>query len=241
MLLSQRLAEGEKHSFRATGLPMRKISSDTRGAAAVEYGLIGAFIGIGLVAALVTTKTSLNSVFGKTATQMASGTSGSAAAGNPVTSQRTVAPASSSTRYSYWSAKTLTSKVVTSPDANSQLTTFTFADGTSATYLVKFDNNGVLTGEVETTYPFGGGGGRTTDSAQFKYDAAGNQTNFFYTYRNADGSLNLTATAAPSGWTEYVTPYSNGQPGTVYATYPVSAAELNQGLQDEIYFRAMSQ
>jgi Flp pilus assembly pilin Flp len=224
-------------------IPVRKIFSDSRGAAAIEYALIGALIGIGLVGALIGTKTSLSAIFGTAGTQMAAGTSDSGAQAGPtgVTSQRPVAPATSSTRFSFWNNKTLSSKVVTSPDANSRLTTFTYADGSSASYLVRFDNTGALTGETQVTYPFGGGGGRTTDSGQFTFDAAGNQTTFFYTYRNPDGSLNLTASASASGWTEYVTPYTNGQPGTVYATYPVSAAELNQGKQDEIYFRAMSQ
>ncbi len=45
------------------------------GATAIEYAIIGALIGIGLVGSLVGTKTSLNAIFGVASTQMASGTS----------------------------------------------------------------------------------------------------------------------------------------------------------------------
>ncbi len=44
---------------------------DQSGATAIEYGLIAAIVGVGLIASLGTLKTNLNTTFGKVSTELA--------------------------------------------------------------------------------------------------------------------------------------------------------------------------
>lgn len=219
---------------------MRSIRDHDRGATAIEYAIIAALIGIGLIASLVSTRGSLSSIFGVASSQMASSDAG-AAAGNPVTSQRAVAAASTSPRAPYWNAKTLASRTVTQPDATSQLTTFTYTDGASASYLAKFDANGVLTGEVVTAYPIGFAS-RTMDSLQFTYAADGTQLSMIYTDRYASGvARQVSTSAAANGWAETVKYYdTNGNFTNQISNGATSSGVLSTGTGDEIYFRALA-
>jgi pilus assembly protein Flp/PilA len=50
---------------------LKKISGDRRGATAIEYGLIAAFIALAMVAALPNIKTNLAAKFDKVSTELA--------------------------------------------------------------------------------------------------------------------------------------------------------------------------
>jgi pilus assembly protein Flp/PilA len=219
---------------------MRSIRSNERGATAIEYAIIAALIGIGLIASLVSTRGSLSSIFGVASSNMASANAG-VAAGNGVTSQRAVAAAATSPRAPYWNAKTLASKTVTQPDATSQLTTFTYTDGSSGSYLAQFDANGALTGEVVTAYPIGYAG-RTMDSLQFTYAADGTQLSMVYTDRYASGvARQISSSAAASGWAETVKYYNTSGAFTSQISNGTTEAGVRgTGTGDEIYFRALA-
>lgn len=217
------------------------IRSDQEGATAVEYGLIVGLIALGIIGSLITTKGSLNAVFGSVSSQMGSSTSGSTAAGNPVTSQRVITAASTSARAPYWNAKTLLQKQVTNPTATSQLTTFTYTDGSSGSYLAQYDSTGALTGEVVTSYPLGYSG-RTMDSLQFTYAADGTQQSMLYTDRYASGVARQVSTSALSGgWAETVKYYdTNGNFTNQISNGTTAASVRSTGQADEIYFRALA-
>lgn len=220
----------------------RAIRRDERGATAIEYAVIAALIGIGIIGSLVTTRTSLNSIFGVASSQMGS-VNGGASSGNRVTSQRAVAAASTSSRYPFWSAKTLQSKVVTNPSATTQLTQFTYTDGTIGSYLTTFDSAGNLVSETVTTYPWGDSG-RTNDSAQATYAADGTPTSLLYTARYANGTTMQTATSTVANFTtELLTNYNTtgGVTSTQNYSDPNMPANLAKLVGDEVYFRALSQ
>lgn len=228
-----------------------KLLRDERGANAIEYSLLGGFLALGLLASLVTTKSSLNTALGTISSQVASVATGASstppapatppAPTNPVTSQRTVAAATTSSRYAYWSAKTLATTVVTNPSATSQQTVFTYADGTSGTYLVNYDSTGKLLSEVVTTNPYGFAG-RTSDSLQFTYGADGSQQSMIYADRYASGVVRqVSSSAASGGWAEWVQIYdTSGNLTSQGASTATGAGVLANGAGDEIYFRALA-
>lgn len=228
-------------------IPPIRIRRDESGATAVEYGLIGALLALGLVGALVTTKGSLNADYTCIASyignQAATPCAAKSATVGP-TSQRAIAPASSSSRASYWGAKTLATKTVTNPTANSQLTQFTFTDGTTGSYLANFDNAGNLTGEVVTTYPiYWPTTSRTLDSFQVTYGADGSQVSSYYADHYATGVVAETATAAASNnWYETVNWYNaNGSFSSTQSLYDSTlTTALGWAAGDEVYFRALA-
>jgi Flp pilus assembly pilin Flp len=98
---------------------------DDRGAASIEYALIGALIAVGIIGSLVGTKSSLSDIFGVAATQMSSsGATGSSAG------LRT----SNSLRAPYWQAKMLSGSPVTTVNGAVKSTVYGFTDGTTATF-----------------------------------------------------------------------------------------------------------
>jgi pilus assembly protein Flp/PilA len=224
------------------------ILKSERGATAIEYAIIAALIGIGLIASLVSTRGSLSSIFGVASSQMgsANGTApsgGATAGGNPVTSQRAVADPQSSPRAPFWNAKTLVSKVVTNPNATSQVTTFTYADGASASYLAQFNSSGQLTGETMTVYPIGDSG-RTMDSAAITYAPDGTAQTLTYIDRYANGATRQIVTgAAPNFSAETVKNYdTNGNlTGTFAYNDPNIGTALTRQANDLTYFRGLSQ
>ena len=220
----------------------RSIRSNQNGATAIEYAIIAGLIGLGLVGSLVATRGSLSAIFGTAGTQMSSGVAGAPAGpANPVTAQRPVVAASTSPRAPFWNAKTLASKTVTQPDATSQLTTFTYTDGSSGSYLAKFNSAGALTGEVVTTYPIGYAG-RTMDSFQITYGADGSQISLNYTDRYANGVARQVSTAdAATGWSETVRVYdSNGNFSHQFNNGTIDPGTRSTYAGDEIYFRALA-
>lgn len=114
----------------------RLIRSD-RGATAIEYAIIGALIGIGLIGSLVTTKGSLSAIFGTASSQM-----GSASASG------TLAPSLGQT---LWGLKTLTSTSVIptggtrNPDGSLQggqvQYQFAYSDGSFVEYTIQRDSS----------------------------------------------------------------------------------------------------
>lgn len=98
------------------------LKHDTRGATAIEYAIIAALIGVGLIASLVSTRGSLSAIFGTAGSQMTSGTSSSAAPAEDLTTP------TFASRKAYWDAKTLTGKTV-----NGQAT-YTYSDGSSVRF-----------------------------------------------------------------------------------------------------------
>jgi hypothetical protein len=189
----------------------------------------------------------LSAIFGTAANQMASsgaGSTGSAAAVSPIKSQRAVAAANTSSRYSYWSPKTLASQVVTYPTSGSQLTTFTYTDGATATYLANYDANGTLTGEMVTSYPWQGDTGRTNDNNVMTFDQAGNLTSMFYTNLDNNNVKTLTSSVNSSNWQSETVMFYNSD-GTVNRTItgyndPNVPTSMAKSVGDEIYFRALA-
>lgn len=103
---------------------LRDLHRDERGANAIEYAIIAALIGVGLIGSLVTTRGSLSSIFGVASSQMASSDAGTSA---PRTS--------TSPRASYWQGKTLSGSPVTKTSGSQQQTVYTYADGTQVAIL----------------------------------------------------------------------------------------------------------
>jgi pilus assembly protein Flp/PilA len=220
-----------------------RIVGEERGATAVEYGLIAGLIALGILGSLVGTRTSLIAAFGGISGQMGSATGGAPAASPAptVTSQRAITPASSSARAPYWNAKTLASKTVSNPSPTSQLTTFTYTDGASGSYLANFDSTGKLLSEVVVSYPLNYSG-RTMDSLQFTYGADGTQQSMIYTDRYANGGARQVSTsAAANGWAETVKYYdSNGNLTSSGSSGTTGSGVLQTGSADEVYFRALA-
>ena len=133
------------------------LSRDDRGATALEYALIAGLLGLGILGSLVTTKGSLNAVFGTASRQMASSTGGA----TDSTSM------SSSTRPAFWQAKTLVSQT-----KNGAVTTYKYSDGSMV-------NIGKGYGGVKDTRltVFDASGKTRTD---IYLDTAGNQTYYLF-------------------------------------------------------------
>jgi Flp pilus assembly pilin Flp len=221
---------------------VRKIGRAEDGATAIEYAILAVAIGLGIVGALTASRSSLQQNFNTVATDISGGVDGTPPAPTYPLSQRPVLPASSSSRYAFWTAKTLTSKTVTASTPTGKTTTFAYSDGTSATFTQTFDANGALVGETVLAKP-SNFAGRLYDQTQFTYDAAGNQTVLNYTDQYSPGQVRQTTySTAASGWAEYVTLY-NTSGGVTSAGYYSNTTQgvLDIGRGDEIYFRALSQ
>lgn len=191
--------------------------SDERGATAIEYALIAGVVALGLLGTLVTTKTSLNRVFG----QVSSGVS--------TPSGTAALPSSTSARAPYWQAKTLsgTPTVTTGLDGSNPYTytTYNFTDGSRAIYYLEPASNPYpvriiirdTTAKMEEDYYTDNSG--TPQSAEFStyYDTGltqlqtlvdsstgttwsnGQPASVNYGNRNADGTSSGSGTGAPTG------------------------------------------
>jgi Flp pilus assembly pilin Flp len=104
---------------------MIRLRRSQEGAAAIEYAIIGALIGIGLIGSLIGTRGSLSAIFGTASSAMASSDAGTAAP------QRT----STSPRASFWQAKTLSGSPVTQTSGSFQQTVYTYTDGSQVAIL----------------------------------------------------------------------------------------------------------
>ena len=102
--------------------PIRKSFGDS-GATAIEYAIIAALIGIGLIASLVSTKGSLSAVFGVASSNMGSANAQSGGSGGA----SVAAPA-------YWAAKTLASSTKVASALDGFTYKYTYSDGTQVTF-----------------------------------------------------------------------------------------------------------
>jgi pilus assembly protein Flp/PilA len=202
-----------------------------RGATAIEYAIIGALIGIGLVGSLIGTKTSLNAVFGVASSQMASGTKSGTSM---------VVPPSANA--GAWAARTLTSTTVTAQSATGKTIRYTFADGTIVDYSETFDGTGAFTGDSFVQV-----NGSTIIHASF--DPTGNQTYWQKDIMNGSNPKNqywgYSSEACGGGnWCGSYANYHTDSYGVLYrdsaGNYTVAASILAGTYNDGLYFRGLS-
>ena len=140
-----------------------RIYADSQGATAIEYAIIAALIGVGLIASLVSTRTSLSSIFGVASSQMASSDAGSGSASSGGSSG--TAPAIPAGPYAQ---KTVSNFNPVYQGPTTQYI-YTFTDGTMLNRTVNFNSNGAIT---DQTYGFTNSAAGET--LQYRIDGAGN-------------------------------------------------------------------
>ena len=157
----------------------RPIQRDDRGATAIEYALIAGLLGLGIVASLLTTKSSLNAVFGTASSQMDAGSGGSAS----VVAGPVLTGTSTSPRSSYWMAKTLAASPVVSTSGAVKTTVYQFTDGSMARLSV--GNGGVYDSRLMISDP------STNPNANSYYyaDTGGNPSLYQVNYLNLYGQV----------------------------------------------------
>lgn len=101
----------------------RLLARSEAGATAIEYGLIAGLVALGLIGSLVTTRGSINAIFGTASSQM-----GSASAAGSASAPASLSAAAAQ-RAAYWAAKGLVSKTTSGKD-----TVYTYVDGSTVTY-----------------------------------------------------------------------------------------------------------
>ncbi len=123
-------------------MSIRNLRCDSSGATAIEYAILAALIGLGIVGSLVTTRGSLSATFGTASSQMASAT--------PATGGSSAA-ASQSPRASYWSSRTLSGAPVTTMYGATSETVYTYTDGSSVTFDVNTGSENSYTLVIKDT------------------------------------------------------------------------------------------
>lgn len=208
----------------------KRIRDERSGATAVEYGLVAGLIALGLVGSLVTTKGSLNAIFGTASSQLGSGV-GSVGA-----------PGSTSSVAAYWQSKTLAGPPTHGSSGTSTWTIFTYTDGTT----VQFGRNpGASNAETfNMTDPV-----NHIKTAAWAYDG-GQQ--WLFNYLTYDATMtNLvrgetTSSTQMSGGvpvTENIATYTNGQQTGSAANQTASAAFIAASAltaQNAAYFRDLT-
>lgn len=200
--------------LRSLRLPYRLRTSE-RGATAIEYGLIAGLIAVGILGSLVTTRTSLNSVFGVTSSNLGSTeTAGTAAGASAPLTQAAITS-------NYWNGKTLVSTVSVTGGKK-----FTYSDGTTAQYTTgsaaPFNNQLVISDPA------------TNEKLYTWTDASGNPTLYEIEYHNWSG-----LTGPRSGY-DCSAPCSNSVPSTFSGNPPlptgmVTAAYASNGATQTSY------
>ncbi len=166
--------------LRFDNLPRPRLTRADSGATAIEYAILASLVGLGIVGSLVTTRTSLSSVFGTASSQMASSTSASATAPSGGTSAPSGAP-SGSERAAYFQAK-----VLNTSSRSADTTSFRYNDGSFGTI--------VKTGQA-VQYDFFDVANLTWSRSYF--DGSGKQYNAFYaTYGDKDRNCPCTTTVS---------------------------------------------
>jgi Flp pilus assembly pilin Flp len=102
-----------------------RLRRDEQGANAIEYAIIAALIGIGLIGSLVGTRGSLSAIFGVASSKMANSDAGTTATG----------PTSTSPRAPFWQAKTQTGTPIVSKQGAWTQTVYNYSDGTQVGYF----------------------------------------------------------------------------------------------------------
>lgn len=108
---------------------MRRLQRQDTGATAVEYALIAGLIGLGLVGSLVTTKGSLNALFGTASSQM-----GSAQSGGAAPTYGSLAGNSALARAGFWQSKTLAAPPKMTVSGSTTTWSYAFTDGYTAQF-----------------------------------------------------------------------------------------------------------
>ncbi len=202
----------------------RKLIADQRGANAIEYGLLGAFLGIGLLAALVGTRTSVTGTFTAIGSKISTGVNGPAVDPSSV-------PAS-------YAGKTLAGRLISTDYAGRTVYTYSYSDGSKATYTQALASN-------PSFYPaslrlnFADKSIMTYNPPA--YDTAGNMTtlaSYFVTTVYADGysktavTYNTDTNGQTASGTQYTyqDQYGGGTPTAATVTAQVSSfqALVNQ-------------
>lgn len=197
---------------------------DERGATAIEYALIAALIGIGLIGALVSTRGSISGIFGTAATQMASAPSGTS---SPIGTG--------------WASKTMARPATSQEDESGTVTTsYLYTDGTQVTYTVMpWNPDGMYSLQI-------------TDPANRRItyvntDQAGNITGYerdqladdMTTVLRADFATQFSG-SPPAPTDHVITIYgADGQPTQTVGTPDATFLSLFQGgVGDMTYFKA---
>ena len=198
-----------------------------------QYAGIGALIGIGLIGSLVTTKTSLSSIFGVASSQMDS------AGGASAQTLPTSAIAST------WSSK-IVSSITKTPIGSTGLNqvSYAFADGSSVLYrpttgpggaqneVVTFIDAAVNPYKTIQILPIGQNGVGTNPYYQDKIFGAPGTANAGKVIQTDQFSSNYSNTGTATNTIYY---YNNGQ-STSYATQTVNLANYAVYFNDVKYF-----
>lgn len=190
----------------------RAVGSDDRGATAIEYALLGALIGLGLIGSLVTTKGSLNAIFGTASSQIGSGGAGSPAS------------PSAGTQFAPFQTKTLVGPVTKSAAGTQVQWRWDYTDGSQVTFVT---DSASTFAQRALMYD------AATKSAYYYYtDPAGNPVAFQYEVR-----LNPNAIISES-WSTGIGNLTTGTPTAEYhAIYNTSGNQVgsNQLTPDAAY------
>lgn len=214
-----------------------RLRRDAGGATAIEYGLIAGLVALGIIGSLVTTKGSLNAIFGTASSKMAAG-------GAQTPSVPNLA-ASTSPREPYWLAKGITAAPTVAVSGTKTTTTYTFKDGTVANFSSDSATGGLSLSWLDPNYQ---GGGRTI-GLKVGSDAAG-YTNFVgvYGYQNNGAYISDTyVSTAGTSWSgtppmpaTYVTSTYNASGQATSVSAPQSTGTFapwaTMGYQDMAYF-----
>jgi pilus assembly protein Flp/PilA len=104
---------------------LKRILKDDRGANAIEYAVIAALIGVGLIGSLTATRGSLSAIFGVASSKMANSDAGTGSSGG------TTAPTSNP----LFASKTLSSRTPSTRVWGANQYDYTYSDGSTATYM----------------------------------------------------------------------------------------------------------
>lgn len=215
--------------------PIRKPLGDS-GATAIEYAIIAALIGIGLIASLVSTKGSLSAVFG-----VASSNMGSANAQSGGGSASVAVP-------SYWAAKTL---ATSSKQANSYggfTYGYVYSDGTRINFETHPNDsaqNFIMSTEDPATNQIRYASGNLQNQLSFVQVNQFTGAQPFSTYESQSYAYSPGQTAIGTNplTAQYVSTqnFSNGT-ATTNTTTPTAAlnAYLGNAQSDLTYFKAIS-
>jgi Flp pilus assembly pilin Flp len=169
------------------------------GANAIEYAVIAALIGIGLIGSLTTTRGSLSAIFGIASTQMASSGAGSTASAGLTVPDKTLQSSNNSTsggtKTTSW---TYTDGTVVRLDKSATGSNLYIQNpATNAIQYVTLDPSGVQTMFENDAYNTAGySGGRTTTYASGTDYTSGTPTAMTTLVYNASGQRTATTTGA---------------------------------------------
>lgn len=196
-------SEGPVIALSVRGIRGAPVRHDQRGATAIEYALIAGLIGLGIIGSLVTTKTSLNGIFGSLSGQMASA---SPQPGGSQPSAGSTAPATpaaptlnfnvSNSRSSYWAQKTVASGPTLTQRTSGDFWTTIFTDGSKVVYYKENTGNQTIQYDdvpnLISTYLVLDSSGKSNNGSVYSYNAStfSAQTQKSYMYSDSFSGLN---------------------------------------------------